>query len=536
MDSTGNMASKKLDNEKDLAQIIADSHDNILSPKKIIIVLVAMASALFLTFVDQTGITVALPYIAQDLNAEETISWAGTASLISNTVFMVLAGRLSDIFSRKYTMVFCMVLLAFSDLACGLAKTSTQFYIFRAFCGVGNAGITSLTMVIVSDIVTLEQRGRYQGILGSCVGFGNAIGPFIAAAFIEHSSWRKFYYTLFPIILSATLVIIKIVPYTKPENSMKEKLKSVDYLGLLSSSIFIIFVLIPVSGGGSTFAWRSDFVISMIIIGGVFFIAFIIIEAKIANLPLIPIKLFNTSWSLTLLFSQNFFFGVCYYSALYYYPYYFEVIRGFTVIRTSCFTLGLVIPQSIFSICSGQIISRTKKFWFVVWFGYIIWMIAVCLLNLWTTTNNIGVNVITLILNGMGVGCIFQPTMVALQAHSYKKDRATVISTRNVLRSFGGAIGLAVSSTILANTFKKKLNLSGPEYFTLSEIEELKKMVYTKIDLTKYTSEQVEYLKGLYMVSLRSIFYVWIGCIGYCVISNIPIRDYGLKPKDDVDR
>lgn len=526
----------KVDIYKDLGQLIADSHDNVLSPKKIIIVMAAMAIATFLTFVDQTGITIALPYIAKDLNAAETISWAGTASLISNTVFMVLVGRFSDIFSRKYTMVFCVVVLAFGDLACGLAQTPTQLYIFRAFCGIGNGGITSLTTVIVSDIVTLEQRGRYQGILGSCVGLGNAIGPFIAAAFIEHSTWRKFYYTLFPLMLSATILIVLIVPYTKPDNTVREKLKNVDYFGFLSSSIFIIFILIPVSGGGSTFDWRSPFVISMITIGGIFLFLFIIIETKVASLPLIPTKLFKTSWSLTLLFLQNFFFGVCYYSALYYYPYYFEVVRGYTVIKTSCFILSLVIPQAIFSISSGQIISRTKKYWFVIWFGYIVWIIAVCLLNIWSTSNNIGVNIITLILNGMGVGCIFQPTMVALQAHSYKKDRATVISTRNVLRSFGGAIGLAISSTILANTFKANLTNTGPEHFTSSQIVELKKMVYTKLDLTKYTSEQAEYLRSLYMVSLKPIFYVWIGCIGYCFISNIPIRDCGLKPKDDVDR
>lgn len=512
-------------------QELSDSHENLLTTKQIMVVFCAMATALFLTFVDQTAITVSLPYIANDLNAQNSISWAGTSSLISNTVFMVLFGRFSDIFSRKYTMVSAMFILAFFDLACGLAKTSTQFYIFRGFCGIGNGGITSLTMVIVSDIVSLEDRGKYQGILGACVGLGNAIGPFIASAYILHSSWRKFYYTMFPLILSAMAVVITLVPYTKPDQTVKEKLKNIDYLGFLTSSISIIFLLIPISGGGSSFIWNSSFVISMIAIGGVFFIIFVLVEYKFAKLPLIPLRLFSNEMSLTLLLTQNFFFGICYYSALYYYPYYFELIREHSAIQTSCYFLALVVPQSLSSVFCGQIISRTKHYWYILWFGYGLWLISLGLINLWTVNNRRAINIITLVLNGMGIGCIFQPTLVAAQAHSFKKDRATVISTRNVLRSFGGAIGLAISSTIIVNSFTNNLSTNGYQYFTDAEITTLKTMIYSKLDFTQYTIKQVIFLKETYMQSLRYVFYVWIGCIAFCFVSNIPIKDRGLQPK-----
>ena len=517
----------------DLAQRMADSHENILSQKELIIVFLSMTVGLFLAFVDQTGITVALPYIADDLHAHQTISWAGTASLISTTVFAILFGRFSDIFSRKYTLIASMVVLAFFDLGCGLAQTPTQFYICRAFCGIGTGGITSLTMVIVSDIVTLEQRGKYQGILGSFVGLGNAIGPFIAAGFIEHLSWRKFYFTLFPIILCATISVFKIVPYTKPDNTMKEKLKNVDYFGFLSSSIAIIFLLIPISGGGSTFEWNSAFTIAMLTIGGTFVLVFLLVEYKVAKLPMVPLRLFSANLSLTVLLSQNFFFGMCYFSAIYYYPYYFEVVRNYSILHTSCFFLAMVVPQCLSSIGAGQLISRTKHYWHVTLFGYCMWMLAVGLLNLWSSTNNYGLNIITMILNGMGVGCIFQPTLVAAQAHSYKKDRATVISTRNLLRSLGGAISLAISSTIIANTISSQLAISGSKYFSNEEIVQLKKLVYSKIDLSLYTTEQSEYLRALYMKTIKTIFYVWMGCIGYCLVSNFTIKDLGLKPVDD---
>lgn len=519
--------------DDDLAELVAASHENILTSKKLIIVFVSMSVALMISSIDLTGVTIAVPYMAKDLDAYSSISWVGTSSLISTTVFMVLFGRFSDIFSRKYTMIFAMVMLAFFDLACALAQTPTQLYVFRALCGMGNGGITTLSMVIVSDVVTLEQRGFYQGILGAFFGIGSAIGPFIASAYINHSSWRKFYFTLFPICLSSTLILIKYVPYTRPQHSMKEKLLNLDYLGFFTSSVAIIFLLIPISGGGSTFPWTSAFTISMIVIGGVFFLIFLLVEHRVSKLPLIPLRLFNESFSLTSILLHNFFFGICYYGIQYYYPYYFEVVRGYTPMETSCFLLAFVLPQTLTSICSGQLISRTKHYGFVIWIGYTLWMIAMGLLSLWGLNTKKGVTIIIMVINGLGSGFIFQPTLIAAQAHSLKRDRATVISTRNVLRTFGGSISLAISATILANTFAENLNATGSEYFSKTEIEVLKTMIYTKPDLSKYTSTQALYLKEIYMLGIKRIFYVWMACMAYCFITNMPIKDRGLQPIDE---
>lgn len=521
--------------QNDLAGQFAASHENILVGKELVVVFTAVSMTLLVSFIDQTGITVALPDIAKDLDAYDTISWASTSALISTTVFMVLFGRFSDIFSRKYTLIFAMFILAFFDLACALAKTSTQFYIFRGFCNMGNGGISTLSMVIVSDIVTLEQRGLYQGILGAFVGVGAAIGPYISAAFIEHSSWRNFYFTLFPISLCSIAIIYQYIPYTRPKNDMKEKLLNLDYLGFFTSSIAIIFLLIPISGGGSSFPWNSAFSIAMLTIGGSFFLIFLFVEYKLAKLPLIPLQIFNQSIPLSLLLSQNFFFGVCYYGSQFYYPYYFEVVRGYSVIDTSSFMLAFVIPQTISSASSGQIISRTKQYGYVVWFGYLMWFLSTCLLNIWSISSKKGVIIIIMIINGLGSGSTFQPTLIALQSYSYKKDRATVISTRNVLRCFGGSISLAISATIVANTFLQQLNSGGSEYFTVTEIATLKTMIYSKINLAQFSTEQASYLRSVYMLAMKRIFYIWMASMAYCVVTNIPIRDRGLQPLDEQD-
>lgn len=141
-------------------------HDqtNILPTKRLLIVFSGLASALLVTYIDQNSIGVVLPTIGRDLNSASTIVWAGTSSLIANTAFQVLYGRLSDIIGRKVMLISCLCLLALGDLLCGFARTGPQFYAFRGISGAANGGIMALTMMIVSDVITLEQRGRYDQI------------------------------------------------------------------------------------------------------------------------------------------------------------------------------------------------------------------------------------------------------------------------------------------------------------------------------------------------------------------------------------
>ena len=265
-------------------------HDqtDILPFRKLIIVFSGLAISLLDTFVDQNGISVTLPTVANDLNAQNSISWAGTSSLIANTMFTVLYGRLSDIFGRKIVYLSALALLCIADLLCGLSQNAAMFYVFRGVAGIAGGGVTSLTMIIVSDVVTLQERGKYQGILGGALGLGNVIGPFIAAAFIMRSTWRGFFWLISPLSALSMVVGYLLIPNNARKDGFKKSLGRIDFYGILASSIAVIFILLPISGGGSYFNWDSAMVISMLTIGGCSLIAFIFIEWKVAMLPMLP--------------------------------------------------------------------------------------------------------------------------------------------------------------------------------------------------------------------------------------------------------
>lgn len=280
---------------KDTKDLEAALHDqtNLLPLRELLKVFFTMSLCLCVCFIDQNGIGVLLPSIAKDLNAQSTISWAGTSALIANTVFQVLYGRLSDLFGRKIIFISALVLLGISDLIVGLAPNSTVLYVFRGLAGVANGGIVSLTNMIVSDVVTLQQRGKYQGILGSMIGVGNAVGPLIAAGFAEHLTWRGLFYLLAPLAICAAGLSFWVLPSTMPKVNFRETIRKVDFLGLLTGSAAIILILIPVSEGGHEKPWDSPEVIAMLTIGGVCALAFILVEWKIAKLPMMPRKLIN---------------------------------------------------------------------------------------------------------------------------------------------------------------------------------------------------------------------------------------------------
>lgn len=265
-------------------------HDqtNILPFGQLMVVFSGLATSLLITFVDQNGISVTLPTIARDLGAQATISWAGTSSLIANTMFTVLYGRLSDIFGRKIVYISALILLCIADLLCGLAVNPAMLYVFRGLAGAAGGGVVSLTMIIVSDIVTLEQRGKYQGILGAALGVGNIIGPFIAAAFIMRSTWRGFFWMISPLAACSAVVGYFLIPNNARKDGFRDKVRRIDWYGLLASSIGIIFLLIPISGGGAYFPWDSPMVISMLVIGACSLITFGFIEWKVASLPMLP--------------------------------------------------------------------------------------------------------------------------------------------------------------------------------------------------------------------------------------------------------
>ena len=345
---------------------------------------------------------------------------------------------------------------------------------------------------------------RYQGILGSCVGLGNTIGPFLAAAFVENSTWRGLFWCICPLAAIAGTIVAITLPPSKVHGELKDKIRVIDYYGVATSSVAILLLLIPISGGGTYFEWKSSMVISMLTLGSISAVLFVLVEWKWSTMPMMPLYIFKNPAVCAILI-QNFLFGIVYYSHLYYLPIYYQNARQSSPLLSAALTIPFVAGQSLFSILSGQYISRTKRYGEIIWTGYSLWTLGTGLVLLFDLTTPRWELVIILIIEGAGVGNVFQPTLVAAQAHSLKRDRAVVIGVRNFLRALGGSVGLALSAALFSNILKQRLNsLSTP--LPLHFEEEILASILRVPNLSMLTNVQKHEVLNAYMSGSKAVF------------------------------
>lgn len=158
-----------------------------------------------------------------------------------------------------------MVLLAVGDLLCGFAKSAVALYTFRGIAGIGAGGINSLVMIIFSDLTTLQQRGKYQGLMEVNIALGNGIGPLIGGAFAQsRAGWRWTFWSVprlhthfgddiadtisrfvVPVTAIAGIAVFLATPQSqKSQGRMIDKAKMIDYPGMFLSLAGVIFILV----------------------------------------------------------------------------------------------------------------------------------------------------------------------------------------------------------------------------------------------------------------------------------------------------
>lgn len=199
----------------------------------------------FTSYLDMNAVTTALPTIANSLNAGTSITWAGTAYLLGQTAFQPLYGRLSDITGRKPVLLVSVTCILIGGLLCGFARTPSWLYASRALSGVGGGGISSLVAIIVSDLVSLKERGKYQGMISLAIGAGAIVGPFAAANLVRYPNGWRWTFWLPAILASLCLVLLLLLLPLKPVTGRwQDKVKKIDWPGIAASVSGIVLLLV----------------------------------------------------------------------------------------------------------------------------------------------------------------------------------------------------------------------------------------------------------------------------------------------------
>jgi len=445
---------------------------------KIIIMLSVMAS-LFLVALDQMIIATSLGKIVEEFNAFSSLGWVMTAYMITLTVTVPIAGKLSDLFGRRLVILVGVGIFVAGSLLGGMSGNIEQLIVFRAIQGIGGGIITANAFAIIGDLFSARERGKWQGLIGAVFGISSVVGPLLGGFLTDSNTifglitnWRWTLYINVPIGIIAFIVIAIFCPSLKRDNKPK-----VDYAGaaLLATALAtlilaidnteVIFANLIASTGISLLGLRTIlFAIVIAAIGGFVF------AEKRAKEPILPPYFFkNRNFILVIIMAAL--FGSAFLGSILYLTQFNQQVFGASPTTSGLMLLPMVAGLSIASIGVGQLISKTGKYKLFMASGFFVATIAVLFLLALTPGSGYLYEAIVIFFLGLGMGVAMPIISLAVQNEFSQEDLGAATSSSQLFRSLGSTIGVAVFGAMLTAGIASGLgNMSGNQYIqTLSK-------------------------------------------------------------------
>ncbi len=427
-----------------------------LSHKQIQVILLGLMAGMLLAALDQTIVSTSIRTIADDLQGLSAMAWVTTAYLITSTVTTPLYGKLSDIYGRRPMFLTAISIFIFGSILCTFSTSMYELAAFRAVQGIGAGGLFSMALAILADIVPPRQRAKYQGYFLAVFGMSSVIGPLVGGFFAGTDSifgitgWRWVFLVNVPIgIIALVVVAITLhLPHIRTDHR-------IDWWGAAALMLGIVPLLI-VAEQGRIWGWGSAGVLGLIALGIIGVVAFIMIEIRMKDEALIPMRLFKSRvFSIGL--SVNVLIGLGMFGALSTLPLYLQLVKGATPTESGLLLLPMMLGIMIGSIGSGQLTSRTGKYKIFPVIGTALLALSFFLMLTVTVDTSYLVLDLYFLMIGAGLGLCMQTMLIAVQNTVPAKDMGVATSSATFFRQLGGTLGVAVFLSLLFNSLPDKV-------------------------------------------------------------------------------
>ena len=442
-----------------------------LTHKEIMAVLSGLMLGMLLAALDQTIVSTALKKIVEDFNGLSHYTWVVTAYLLTSTASTPLYGKISDLYGRRPVFQFAIITFLIGSFAAGAAQSMTQLIIFRAIQGIGAGGLMSLTFVIIGDILSPRERGKYQAYFGGVWGLSSVAGPLLGGFFSDSHKifgivgWRWIFYINIPVGLAALVITSANLHIPKVKREHK-----IDYLGALLMVTGVSALLLAISVYGPEKGWGDSKTLTAFGAFVALLVAFLFCEMKAVE-PILPLRLFkNHTFSLTSIL--GFIIGAGMFGAIVMLPLYLQVVKGNSATLSGLKLIPFMIGIVAFSIISGKMISKHGKYKRFPVIGLALMTIGILLLSTIDEGTPFWKLSIMAVLIGAGLGFSMQTIVIALQNAIEFRDMGVGTSANTFFRSIGSTVGVAIFGSIYANRLMhfmtvgtKELATSNPEAF-----------------------------------------------------------------------
>ena len=408
---------------------------------------------------DATIVNVALPSIREDLGfSEESLAWVVNAYLLTFGGFLLLGGRLGDIFGHRRLFLIGIVLFTLASLACGLANSQETLVAARAVQGVGGAIVSAVALSLVMMLFTeTGERAKAMGVYGFVASGGGTIGVLAGGVLTDTLNWHWIFLVNIPIGVAVYALSSALLPH---DRLSAERGRRVDFAGAVTVTAALMLAVYAIVNGNDV-GWTTGRTLGLLAAAVVLLVTFLAIEARIAQ-PLMPLGLFrhrniSAANGVAVLLAGSM-FAWFFLTALY-----LQFVLDYSPLQVGLAFLPSSLIMGAFSLgLSAKLVMR---------FGIKPPMVAGMLfmaagLLLFTRLPVDGSFVVDIlpgsILLAIGAGMGFNPLLLAAMGDVEPTEAGLASGVVNTAFMMGGALGLAVLASLSASRTDRLL-LSGDD-------------------------------------------------------------------------
>ena len=419
---------------------------------------------LILAALDQTILSTALPVISRELPGGWPLAWVFSAYLLAATVVIALYGRLADVLGKKPMLLLAIGLFLAGSLACGASQDVQQLVLARALQGAGGGGLMTLTMLTVPDLFAPDQRGRYQALLGAAYGVSTMFGPLLGGALVEHLSWHWAFWMNVPPAALAWGVLASTLPSKPmaaeaPAAEGQQRMR-IDWLGAALLTVALVMLLLATQHGNLNLPERVSLWL-LLGLGAKFALAFIWRQKRAAH-PLLPLSLFARPAYAAVSFI-GMASGVALYAAVVFLPQYLQVGLHLSPTGSAWHLLPLMAGITVAAVTSGKLLRAQRPAVSVARVACVLMLLSFGLMVgalRWLPGEPLALSAALLPL-GLGLGLLFPIVTVVAQRVSPAQHMGIATAAPIMLRSLGGAAGVALLAALLTHLVKRELATPG---------------------------------------------------------------------------
>ncbi|WPB54999.1 MDR family MFS transporter [Xylophilus sp. GOD-11R] len=441
----------------------ATPQPQVFSPAERRTTMAALMIVFLLCALDQTIVSTAMPRIVSQLLGLDLYAWVTTAYLLASTVMVPIYGKLSDIYGRKPVLVVGIVIFIAGSGLCGLAGEfgslpllgggMVQLIAFRAVQGLGGAALVTSAFTVIADLYPPRERARLGGVFGSVFGLASVLGPLLGGFFTDLESvqvlgreiagWRWIFYINLPLAAAALFMIVFKMPALTHRTGGR-----IDFAGAALLLLTFIPFLLALSWGG-TRGWGSAPVTGLFVLGGVAFVALLLVESRVSN-PIVALSLFRNRTFATAGLASCLIF-MAFMGLVAFLPLLIQLGQSLPATTSGLvmlpLTLGLIASASV----SGLLVSRIGRYKAVMVGGAAVTALAAFLLSRLPADAGVWGLVWRVALLGIGLGPAQSVFNLVMQNAVSRHQVGVATSAGQFFRQVGSTIGVAVCGAVLTH-------------------------------------------------------------------------------------